>query len=93
LPDGLWVFAGQCFGKGHGAGALLKVLLVLGLDCRKMGAQGLDQRAGQDGVAILPALASAHGDFAALKVDVLHPQMQSLQQAKATAIQQTANQP
>src|SRR3954447_26453710 len=48
-----------------------EIAFVMGADGGQMLSKRRNHRSRQDGVAVLPALAVAHQDFAALDVDVL----------------------
>ena len=63
------------------------------LRCRQLLAQGLRQRGRQHHHPVLAALALAHHDGPALKINVLDPQPQTLQQAHAGAIEQARKKP
>jgi hypothetical protein len=64
------------------------VALILGQADMQMGLQGPDQRLGQQGVAVLIALAGSDDDPVVAKINVVHTQLDALHQAHAGSIDQ-----
>ena len=90
---GVRVLAGEGVGQGDEAGGAGEVISVLGADALEVGAQGLGQAAGQDGDAVLAALAVVHGELEAEEVHVLDPEPAALEQAQAGAVHEGAHEP
>src|SRR5439155_20351725 len=61
---------------------------MLGVHGGQMKAQGLDQGLGDHGPAILSALAVADVKLTLLQIDVLHPQLERLEQTQAAAVEE-----
>jgi hypothetical protein len=89
---GISVLARQCARKRHRAETDLQVARVRHAGLFDLCLQSVPQGSRQYGPAILPALALAHHDLAAIEVDILDPQAQAFHQPQAAAVQQPGHQ-
>ena len=88
LPRGLGVFPGQRLGEVHDSEPLFKVLVMEGFHRLDLRLQRVPQVAGQEGRAVLTALAAPDEDETLAEVHVLDAQADALQQAQAAAVEQ-----
>ena len=77
------VFAVEGVGENDVAGSVSEVALMEGVNAFDVNGERLDQVLGDEGDAILAALAEADGEFAAVEVDVLDAQAAAFEQAEA----------
>ena len=69
-----------------------QVVLVNLLRIAKLALKRLEQRVGQNRHPILPPLSRTHEQLATRMVEILHPQLKRLKQAKTSTIQETGDQ-
>lgn len=93
LAIGARILLCQSVGEIDAAVSLGEVASMEGLDAIHLPAQGLFERAGQEGDAILPALAVADEDVALAEVDVLDPEPEAFHQPQPGSIEEAGHQP
>ena len=93
IPVGVGIFAFQRVGQMNGAEAFSEVFLVFDLHFRQVQLQRFFERFRENGDAVLFALAIADEDLLVTKVDVLHPEANTVHQAQAGAIEQIGHEP
>jgi hypothetical protein len=92
LAIGVRILRRQGMGQMGAAVALLDIVPVEGPDAIDLLAQGFFQGAGQQGDAVLRALAVADDEMALAEVDVLDPEAEAFQQSEAGAVEQAGHQ-
>jgi hypothetical protein len=96
LPTPLSIGTGildlQRIGQINGPKPFFEILIVQLLDAGEVLFQGREEVFGQDGDAILFALAIAHGNAAPLKINVLDAQADAFEHPQPTAVEQFGHQ-
>lgn len=88
LPAGVGIFSFKGVGQVDAAMTSGQVFFMDQFDPPEMVVQGLVQAGRQHGPAIFVALTAADGNLSLGKVNILHPQAQTFEEAQATAIQE-----
>lgn len=91
FATGTRVFPGEGVGEGGMACARAEVPLVLLADAFEMGGQIVAKAIGEEGDAVLVALAGSDDDVAGLEVDVLDAKASAFQQAEAGPVEKSGH--
>jgi len=93
LRCGVWILSDERAGEGGMAATALEILPVYAADVVKMRHERPPKAGGQEGDAILGALAVAHRDLAAVEVDVLDAQPAAFHEPQAGSIHERPHEP